>query len=148
MSDTPGASERMTDTPASSNPPVSPETPPISLVSERLLVAYAEAVVGANQRGGDGSSEDAELNLRRRISMLENYVYAPATPLTAKEETPPEPELRTPAQEIEIVRNLRHWTGSVSGPKHDCKCDECRAIKQVCRLATEALAMKASRRNR
>lgn len=49
-------------------------------------------------------------------------------------------------RDIAIVRSLRHWTGSVLGPQYNCKCGECRAIKQVCGLATEALAMKASRR--
>lgn len=44
----------------------------------------------------------------------------------------------TNSEAIAKVSKLRHWTGTVRGPRHTCKCDECRAIKQVCALATEA----------
>lgn len=47
---------------------------------------------------------------------------------------------------INTVSGLRHWTGSIRGRQHTCKCEECRAIKRVCALACEAIAMRASRR--
>lgn len=39
--------------------------------------------------------------------------------------------------QIDLVMNLRHWTGSATGPRHTCKCEECLAIKKVCQLARE-----------
>lgn len=47
-----------------------------------------------------------------------------------------------PELAIERVMKLRHWTGSRLGPRYDCKCEECRAVKQVCALARETLARK------
>ena len=38
-------------------------------------------------------------------------------------------------EEINRVLNLRHWVSSINGPRHECKCDECLAIKQVCHWA-------------
>jgi hypothetical protein len=43
---------------------------------------------------------------------------------------------------IELVLALRHWTAGGDRKNHTCKCEECRAIKQVCALAREAIAKK------
>ena len=42
---------------------------------------------------------------------------------------------------VALVAALRHRIGTV----RSCKCEECRAIKRVCALAREAVAMKAAR---
>jgi hypothetical protein len=45
------------------------------------------------------------------------------------------------ASDIARVMNLRHWTGG-KHRRHDCKCDDCKAIKQVCAAAREVLVRK------
>lgn len=43
---------------------------------------------------------------------------------------------------IAVVLTLRHREGR----RHSCRCEECRAVKRVCALAREAVAMKGARR--
>lgn len=43
---------------------------------------------------------------------------------------------------IAVVLCLRHRVGR----RHACRCEECRAVKRVCVLAREAVAMKQARR--
>lgn len=97
------------------------ETPPISLVSERLLIAYAEAVIEANQRGGDGSSEDAELNLRRRISMLENFgcESPPAVPPPEMATTGPSAWLRKICVRFDRLFSLDHNPARKASDEYD-----------------------------
>lgn len=45
---------------------------------------------------------------------------------------------------IAVVLCLRHRVER----RHSCKCEECRALKRVCALAREAVAMKQARRRR
>lgn len=43
---------------------------------------------------------------------------------------------------IALVAMLRHRVST----RRDCRCEECRALKHVCVLAREAVAIKAARR--
>lgn len=45
---------------------------------------------------------------------------------------------------IQYVACLRHRIGT----QRSCRCEECRAIKRVCALAREAVAMKQAKRKR
>jgi hypothetical protein len=45
-------------------------------------------------------------------------------------------------EQIAVVRALCH---RVAGMRSSCKCEECAAIRRVCTLAEEAVAMKAAR---
>lgn len=46
---------------------------------------------------------------------------------------------------IATVRRLLHWLGGMSGPRHECDCNECTAIRQVCGLAGEAAQRHANK---
>lgn len=40
---------------------------------------------------------------------------------------------------LQRVKQLRHWTGSVQGPRHTCRCEDCQALTRVVVLAQERL---------
>jgi hypothetical protein len=65
--------------------------------------------------------------------------------------TPPAPvqlsvgDFKVTEGDIKRILALRHWTGSKNGPRHDCRCEDCRAIVQVVAKAREERPKKKRR---